>query len=625
VLREKRNSYPSLMANETKVQAFIHALEEGGWVSRIRLVLLIAAIAAVWVIVIIYEFKGLSNDKGMDQAQIGRQIATGHGFTTKFIRPMAYAQFMRHSGAFPAGDVPDTYNAPLNPWVDAIIFRVHDAAAVVLGVIGPHIPLFGSIMVDIDKCTAPMTSKDITYTSDRAIAGASLIFFYLAVAVNFFIAKRLFDRRLALLGMGLIFVCDTFWNFSLTGLPQMLMLLIFSLVSYCLIRAIEKRKQDENPLLWLALSGVGFGLLVLAHGLAVWIFIGALVYMAFAFLPREGAWWMRTLLHPMWVPTGVVLVMVVPWLLRTYFLTGNPFGVALYSGFGQLLGTESMVMRSQSLDTNGLTFSWFRSKVEAEGIQQLSSIYSYFGYSPIAPIFFISLLHVFKKPDTASFRWCIFLMWLFAVLGMSLFGLPEDDFIHANDLHVLFIPLVIFYGLAFVLVLWSRLSAERSEANLKIVRWTFFTVIYVISGFPLAHMLITTTGRVQWPPYVPPYIAILGEWTNPDEVMTSDMPWAVAWYADRKCIWLPDTVATFIDMNDYNRLGSPIIGMYLTPISGDARLFSDIEKGEYKEWSPFILRNLNTRGFPLNAVTALPISNECIFYSDRNRWSEKAE
>jgi len=112
------------MANETKVQAFVHALEEGGWVSRIRLVLLIATIAAVWVIVILNEFKGLSNDKGMDQAQIGRQIATGHGFSTKFIRPIAYAQFVKHRGAFPTGDVPDTYNAPLNPFVDAIIFRV---------------------------------------------------------------------------------------------------------------------------------------------------------------------------------------------------------------------------------------------------------------------------------------------------------------------------------------------------------------------------------------------------------------------------------------------------------------------------------------------------------------------
>jgi hypothetical protein len=591
------------MPNETKIQAFIHALEEGGWVSRIRLILLLAAVFMVYFIVIFSQFKGLTNDKGMDQAQIGRALASGHGFTTKFIRPIAYSQFSDHFGAFPAGDVPDTYNAPLNPAVDSILLRM-------------------------TRSSWPMTEKDVVYTSDRVIAGASLIFFIMSVGVNFTIAKRLFDRRLALLGMGLVFICDVFWNFSMSGLPQMLMLLIFSGVNYCLVRAVENRHADRSPLLWLALSGVGFGLLILAHGLAVWLLLGAFVYMAFAFLPREGVWWMRILLHPAWIPLVIGLGMEAPWLLRLYHLTGNPFGVALYSGYGQMIGSESQVMRSLHIDASGVSLVWFRAKVEAQIVSQLSNIYAYLGHSPIAPLFFISLLHLFKRPETASFRWCVFLMWLSALLGMALFGLPEEGAIHANDLHVLFIPLTIFYALAFVLVLWSRLGMDRPEVNLRLVRWAFFVLVYLISAFPLAHMLITASGRVQWPPYVPPYIAILGGkdgWTQPDEIITSDMPWAVAWYADRKCIWLPDTIANFMDMHDYDRLHGPIVGLYLTPITGDTRFFTDIVKGEYKEWSPFILRNLNTKGFPLQAVTAMPIDNECIFYSDRNRWSIKAE
>jgi len=590
------------MASETKVQAFVHALEEGGWVSRIRLILLLAAIAVVWQIVILNQFRGLSNDKGMDQAQIGRQLARGQGFTTQFLRPIAYGQFVHHLGAFPDGPIPDTYNAPLNPYVDSLLLR-------------------------LTKSSWVMTDKVIIYPSDRFIAGASLLFFFMSVGVNFTVAKRLFDRRLALLGMGLILICDVFWNFAQTGLPQNLMVLIFSLVNYCLVRAIEARDRWKFALLWLALSGVGFGLLVLAHGLAIWIFAGALVYISFAFWPREGEWWLRVILHPAWVPLFIVLAMEGPWLLRLYRLTGNPFGVALYSGFGQLLGTESQVMRSLSLDSGSLSFAWFRSKVQSQIIAQFSNLYSYLGHSPIAPVFFLSLLHQFKKPDTASFRWCLALMWLSALLGMGLFGLPEDGPIHANDLHVLFIPLTLFYGLAFVLVLWTRLGVERPEANLKIVRWSFFAAVYIISAFPLAHMLLTASAnvRVQWPPYVPPYISVLGTYVEPNEIITSDMPWAVAWYADRKCVWLPDTIDHFMDMHDYYRLHDPIVGLYLTPVTGDAHLFSDIVKGEYKEWSPFILRNQDTRDFPFPAFTALPIDNECIFYSDRNRWSLKAE
>ncbi len=366
---------------------------------------------------------------------------------------------------------------------------------------------------------------------------------------------------------------------------------------------------------------------MLAHGLAIWIFLGALLYMAFAFCPREGEWWMRAFLHPAWIPLLIVLGMELPWLLRLYHLTGNPFGVALNSGFGQLIGSESKVMRSTTLDTNFLTFSWFRSKVEAQTIDQFSNIYSYLGHSPIAPIFFVSMLHLFKRPETASFRWCFFFMWLGAIFGMSLFGLTGDGPIQANDLHLLFIPLGICYGLAFILVLWTRLANERPalSLDLRVVRWTFFGLLYTVSFFPEAHVLLTAGGRVQWPPYVPPYIAPLGVWTEPNEIITSDMPWAVAWYADRECLWLPLKTDTFMDMHDYNRLHNPIVGLYLTPVTGDSRFFSDIAKGEYMEWSSFIMRNVDTRRFPFQAVTVLPIDNECIFYADRNRWSAAAE
>ena len=75
------------MASETKVQAFVHALEEGGWVGKIRFALLAAAVAAVYSLFIFANFRGLSHPKAMDQAQIAREIARGNGFSTKFIRP----------------------------------------------------------------------------------------------------------------------------------------------------------------------------------------------------------------------------------------------------------------------------------------------------------------------------------------------------------------------------------------------------------------------------------------------------------------------------------------------------------------------------------------------------------
>src|SRR5438105_4554889 len=87
------------------------------------------------------------------------------------------------------------------------------------------------------------------------VAALAMMFFFLSVGVNFTTAKRLFDRRLALFGMGLILVADTFWGFSISGLPQMLMLLIFSITTYTLVRAVQAREEGKNPMLWLVLTG----------------------------------------------------------------------------------------------------------------------------------------------------------------------------------------------------------------------------------------------------------------------------------------------------------------------------------------------------------------------------------
>jgi hypothetical protein len=155
------------------------------------------------------------------------------------------------------------------------------------------------------------------------------------------------------------------------------------------------------------------------------------------------------------------------------------------------------------------------------------------------------------------------------------------------------------------------------------------TAIYLISAVPFVSQLIellqTPKMRVQWPPYIPMSIAYLGQWTNEREIIASDMPWAVAWYADRKSLWLPMSINDFITLNDYNRLGGRVVGLYLTPVSAHRGFINDIVKGDYKEWAPFIMRQVNIKDFPLRAVTPMAIDYECVFYSDRDRWTNRED
>src|SRR5947208_1459216 len=240
--------------SEDFIQSAVHALEAGGlavWVRRGLVVIAILFIAGYR----LWHFRGLSTSQGMDQAQIGRAIARGEGWTTKMARPLAVGQLQAHGKDVAKNIWSDTYNAPLPPLVNAIAL----------------LPV---------KALWKMNPRTIVYAGDKAIAVMSILLFFTSVAVLFFTARRLFDERLALLVCGLVLLCDAMWQYVLSGLPQMLILLLLNITLYFLIRAIEAQHRDETPLKWLIMAGAGFGLLALSHALTFWIFLAALIFSA---------------------------------------------------------------------------------------------------------------------------------------------------------------------------------------------------------------------------------------------------------------------------------------------------------------------------------------------------------
>ena len=601
------------MATETKIQQFVHQLEEGGWVRRFKIVVVFSAMAFMIYLWFFKEgngFKGLANEKAIEQAQIAREISRGNGFTTKMIRPAAIRQFERTKGEFPLERTPDTYHAPLHPLINGLVFKALDLSNKGMKSLANRFDYFERYTYENE-----MTTKLVVYSYDRIIAFVQVAFFILAAIVNFYLARRLFDDRLAVLSTGLLLLCQRFWDFAISGLPQMLLLFLFSCAAYTLVRAIEARVPEGKPLPWLAATAALFGLMALAHGLTIWIFVGVLFFCFFYFRPRG---------RDVAIMAGIFLLFYVPWMVRNYQVCGNPVGLGWYTALFQVRGYESEVMRSMELPLSGVSPTMFRNKLQGQILAQMGAIYEHLGRVLLAPVFFIALLHLFKRRETSQFRWCILSMWVFAVIGMAVFGFADMTSLQSNDLHVLFIPLMTFYGAALILVMWSRL-----EINYRLVRIGFIGLIYLISIFPFLNQLLVLigppTGRVQWPPYVPPYIAILSQWTRDQEIIASDMPWAVAWYADRKSLWLPMSIRDFLTLSDEMKLKAQIVGIYLTPVTGNRPFISGIVKGEYKDWAPFISRTANLKDFPFKAVTPLPVDGECIYYSDRDRWTNRED
>jgi len=565
------------------LQETIRDIDSGVIARTLKIGMISCLLIGLCVLYFFFHFKGLGTETAMDQAQLARSLVSGEGFSTRYIRPLAIRQLSDAGKKIPSDKFPEFYNAPL--------FPVIEAAA-----------LF-PVKRRLDMAPADMLSK-----GDRVIAGLGILMMLAGVLVWYFVGRILFDAKLAMLGAGLLLVTDLMWLFALSGLPQHLLIILFGAATLCSLKAVhsEENEKPRNVFLWLAAAGFFLGLMSLTHGIAAFLLPGFVTFCLIGFRARVAA----TVF-----PLLVYLATVMPWLIHNQLVCGNPLGLSIHAALAGAGVSESSVMRGNN--TGILPGGGLAPKFWSGIVDQATHLWEYLGLNIAAIGAMFSILHPFRNPATALWRWVVAIMWVGAALGMALFGVKEA--VSGNQLHVVFLPAFILYGTAFILVLWNRL-----HISFEPLRIAFLTILVIVAATPMLLRLMSgSPSKIQWPPYVPPFISVLRNWYNPQEILSSDMPWAVAWYANRKCLLLPETVRQFNQISDYSTLGAPIVGLYLTPISGSQEFLSLI-KGPYKEWGPVIMRTVNLNDFPLKSFTSLPIDGECVLYADSERWAKKS-
>jgi hypothetical protein len=516
-------------------------------------------------------FRGLNSPQAMDQAQIAREIARGNGFTTKMIRPVAYYQAERAAkSAVSLEGFQDTYHSPLNPLINAAVLK----------------------LIGADDPDAMQMGKDeLVYPLDRVIATVATLFFLMAIGVNYLLVSRIFDAKIAGVCAILMLFCETFWNYSLSGLPQMLMLLLFSCGIYFVYRAVEAASEGRVAATPAIIAGVFFTLLALTHWLTVWIALGYILFAAIAFRPRGiiGI----SVLTLLAIPAAFVMI-------RNERVSGTPFGTAfltLYNGLGS--GSEVAVMRNIDLGAEPLVLDGLIGKILSTTLLQTTDIIPFLGGIVVAPLFFLALLHPFKRKSIADFRWAILLMWIMGALGLAFFGISTAE-LDPNQIHLLFAPIMTAYGLAFISILWSRLEFVVSTPMLRNVH---HFVVVGICALPLilslpqkvrVGMTIRDRGGVpHWPPYYAPALNSMESgikgWVSENQVVVSDQPWAVAWYADRLSIWLPPTKEGFMKLEGVaSDLQTPVAGILVSPSSHGSGPISEVAD-RYKDFAAMVL------------------------------------
>jgi hypothetical protein len=143
-------------------------------------------------------------------------------------------------------------------------------------------------------------------------------------------------------------------------------------------------------------------------------------------------------------------------------------------------------------------------------------------------------------------------------------------------------------------------------------------------------MLPPRTIPIAYPPYWPPMVQDVSGWMKPNELMMSDMPWAVAWYGDRKCLWMtldaPSDLnmakaTDFFAIHDFQK---PIQGILLTRVTTDAKWFGQMIQGQDYAWGKFmlecLLRTNVPNGFPLKYSPPGFLQHGLLFLSDGERW-----
>lgn len=589
------------------IQKLIHLLEVGTGSRYLRVLLLGLALVALALLYDLRAYKNMGTPEGMDAAQLARNISEGKGYTTQFIRPLSLylVQKKNGGGADPAQiktNHPDLANAPVYPVLLAGVMKA--------------LPF--QEKVELHKSFWSNDEKFWRYQPDFLIALFNQLLLLAVVVLTFFIARDLFDLAVARLAAGLTLGSELLWRFSASGLSTELLLVIFLGLAWCLVK-IEAAGREPQPnarrLQALVIAaGALAGLGVLTRYSFGWVIIPVVVYLILFGGPRRTVNVLSAL--------GAFALLLLPWIIRNLAVSGTPFGTATFAVVeGTFLFPRNLLERSISPDLTHLLWLTPYTNKLLDNLRALvvNDVPKLAG-SWATILFLAGLLLGFRSVAIRRMRYflltCLGLFLVVQSLGRT--GLTDESpEVNSENLLVLLSPLVLIYAAS---VFFTFL--ENIQFPLPQLRYAAIIAFVMVCCLPMILVLLPPkTSPVAYPPYYPPDIQKSAGWMKENELMMSDVPWAVAWYGHRQCLWLTlNAQEDFFAINDGLK---PIQALYLTPETMDGKFLTDWVHAGERSWGSFILdaviQNKIPTGFPLRNTMPgyLP---DGIFLADWERW-----
>ena len=613
------------------LQDLLHKLEVGGGVRYLRLVLAVLAIVLLVGGYNLRAFRNMSAPEAMDAAQLARNIAQGKGYTTLFVRPFSMFLVKKHNlekqGAPPVGKLadlaeiqgmhPDLANPPVYPVVMAALMKV--------------LPFKYEVDTTHAFWSTFRSGKRVfyRYEPDFLISLFNQLLFLAVIVLVFFLARRLFDPGVAWLSAGLLLGTELLWRFSVSGLSTMLLMTFFLGLIWCVVLLEQEARIPKwgptGILILAALAGAVVGL----GGLTRYAF-GWLIIPVVGFLILFGG--QRRILLTLIAIMAFAAVMT-PWIVRNCSVSGRPFGTATYAVLEKsILYPENRLERTLEPDFKAsspyfLPVFWLKLKTNL--YQIVTSEFPKLGGSWVTAFFLVGLLVGFRNPATARLRYfllgCGLVLTLAQALGQTQPS-EESPELNSANLLVLLVPLVFVYGVSLFYLLLEQMPLPLPQLRILVIG-----IFTLVACLPMVFVfLLPATHPIAYPPYYPPRIQTMAGLLEENELVMSDIPWAVAWYGQRQCVWLtlrcmPDTRDTsrhedFFAVNNHPK---PINALYLTPETMDARFLTQLFQAEDQDWGGFIVDSVLVKNlpdeFPLRkSPTGWP--SDQLVLTDRQRW-----
>ena len=599
------------------LQDWIHKLEEGAWAGYLKITAFCLAILTLAVLYDLRAYRNFATPEAMDAAQLARNITEGRGYTTLFVRPFSlYLVQSRHQAGStnaPTGtdtdfaqiktSHPDIANPPAYPLVLAGLMKV----------LPFHQPL------NLESTFWSNDGNFWRYEPDFLIAVFNEVLLLVVVVMTFFLGRKLFDASVARLSVVLVLGCELIWRFSVSGLSTILLMIIFLGLTWCILRieqAASDSKLQPGRLLGLAIAA---GLLAGAGALTRYAFGWIIVPVALFLFFFGGR---RRILCAL-AALGAFVLVLAPWVVRNFAVSGTPFGTA---GFAIVEGTAVFpgfqLERSPHPDlSSALWLTPYVHKLLQNARVILQDALPRLGGSWASLLFLAGLLLGFRGTAVRRMRYfllmCLVVFIVVQALGRTQLS-EESPEVNSENLLVLLAPLVFIYGASLFLTLLDQMVLPVRE-----LRYLVKIVFVGLCCAPMIFALLPPkTAPVVYPPYYPPDIQRAAGWMKENELMMSDVPWAVAWYGQRQCVWL-----TLNAQDDFYAISGmkPVQALYLTPETMDGRLLSDMGLGMENSWGSFVANALAQRKIPGNfPLRYAPYGSAAIgsgiFLTDGERW-----